>query len=115
MINGKYEKREFTGIKDVWDVIDILVKDTLGFNQKMGKDFDIALAVSAQLPLFSCPNVVFDKWSNTQINRYQYCKEFGIKPFNGDYSEQPAKWIEVYKVIKNATIVAERKAIKDAS
>jgi len=114
MIDGKYRRVEFKGEKDVWKVIDSLIDETKMLNTTKGEDFDIALAVSAQLPLFACPNVVFDEQANKEIGRYIYCMDFGISPYNGSYGEQPNRWLDTYKIIKHATQVAEKRAMKDA-
>ena len=45
------------------------------------------------------------------IQRYIYCKEFGVPAYNGAYGEQPSKWVEKSFVIKNALAKKEKDLI----
>ena len=68
----------------------------------MGKSFDIAASVSRQLPFFSCMNIILDRQSQRDVSQYLYCKEFNISPFEGDYGDQPQRWIDKVNIMKVA-------------
>ena len=94
--------RVFTCDKDIWDVVKLLIAETKETNEKMGKSFDIAASVSQQLPFFSCMNIILDTQSQKDISQYLYCKEFNTSPFEGDYGNQPQRWINKVNIIKVA-------------
>ena len=100
-IDGKYKVRTFKNDQDVWNIIDLLIKETKKHNEK-GKQFDIAKSVNAQLPFFCCKNVIQSKELQKDIERYVYCEQFNIPPYSGDYGKQPAKWVDRAFIIKNA-------------
>jgi len=77
-------------------------------------EFDITSTVNAQLPFFACRNILIDKKTQKDIERYIYCKEFGIQPFKGSYGQQPAKWVDRAFIIKNAFAKMEKEAITNA-
>ena len=54
----------------------------------------------AQLPFFSCKNMVLDSEAQKDIAQYIYCSDFGISPYKGSYGEQPKKWVEKSFIIK---------------
>ena len=110
IINGIRERRTFTCDEDVWDVVDLLIEEVKENNNKGGK-FDVAKSVSNQIPFFACKNVVFLKEYQRDIQRYLYCKEFGVSPYEGDYSKHPAKWIDKTFIIKHALAKKEKEAI----
>ena len=95
------ETRTFKCDEDVWDIIDLLIEETKGHNEK-GKEFDIAKSVNAQLPFFCCKNIVHSREHQKDIERYIYSEQFGISPYPGSYGEQPAKWVDKAFIIKNA-------------
>ena len=74
-----------------------------------GKEFDIVQSVNAQIPFFACRNILYTKEAQEDIQRYLYCKEFGVSPYEGDYSKHPAKWIDKAFIIKKAIAKQERK------
>ena len=94
--------KEFTCDEDVWEIIDLLIQEVKDNNKKSNKDFDIAQSVNAQIPFFACKNVIFDKGLQDDIRRYVYCKDSGVHPYKGSYSEQPAIWIDKFFIIKNS-------------
>ena len=110
IVDGKREIRTFTCKEDVHDVIKLLIKETEDFNNK-GKSFDVALSVSKQLPFFSCMNVVYDKDIQKDIEKYVYCKEFGISPYPGSFGEQPKRWVDRMFMIKRALAKKEQAMI----
>jgi hypothetical protein len=69
-------------------------------NEKEGKSFDVAKSIMAQLPFFSCKNIVLDNEAQKDIAKYIYCSDFGISPYKGSYGEQPKKWIDKSFLIK---------------
>ena len=102
--------REFTCNDDVWAVIDLLIEETKQMNDK-GNEFDIAKSVNSQLPFFSCRNKVLKNEHQKDIQRYIYCKEFGVPAYSGAYGDQPSKWVEKSFVIKNALAKKEKDLI----
>ena len=109
-IGGKYERRTFTCEEDVHDIIKLLIKETEDFNNE-GKSFDVALSVSKQLPFFSCMNILYNQDAQKDIERYLYCKEFGIPPYPGSYNTQPKIWIDRMFLIKKALAKKEKSMI----
>ena len=79
-----------------------------------GKGFDIASSVSQQLSFFSCPNVILNNESQSDISQYLYCKEFGVTPFPGSYKEQPARWVHKVNIIETAIAKREEREYKKA-
>ena len=110
LINGKRERRTFTCDEDVWEVIDLLIEEVKE-QRETGKQFDIAASVNAQLPFFTCRNVIFDKELQKDIQRYVYCRESGVPPYKGSYNEQPAIWVEKFFIIKNTFAKKEKEQI----
>tara|TARA_R100000458_G_scaffold57696_1_gene64300 strand:- start:436 stop:861 length:426 start_codon:yes stop_codon:yes gene_type:complete len=110
LIDGKREKRTFTCDEDVWAVIDLLIEEVKQHREE-GKQFDIAQSVNAQIPFFACRNIIFDKELQKDIQRYVYCNESGVPPYNGSYNEQPAIWIEKFFIIKNTFAKKEKEQI----
>lgn len=100
-VNGVYEKRNFKCDEDVWNVIDLLIEEVKENNAK-GNDFDTAKSIIAQLPFFCCKNIVRSKEDQKDIERYVYSENFGVSPYAGSYSEQPAKWVDRAFIIKSA-------------
>ena len=113
LIDGIREIRTFACKDDVWDVIDLLIEEVYENNQK-GKEFDVAESVNAQLPFFTCNNIIYDKDIQKDIQRYLYCKECNVPPYKGDYGEQPALWVEKYFIIKKALAKKENTMINKA-
>ena len=110
LIDGKRERRTFTCEEDVHDVIKLLIKETEDFNNE-GKSFDVALSVSKQLPFFSCMNILYNQEAQKDIEKYIYCKEFGISPYPGSFGEQPKRWIDRMFIIKKAFAKREQSMI----
>jgi len=69
-------------------------------NEKEGKSFDVAKSTMAQLPFFSCKNIVLNEKSQKDIAKYIYCNDFNVQPYKGSYGEQPKIWIEKSFIIK---------------
>jgi hypothetical protein len=92
--------RTFSSDNDVWDVIDLIIKETDEANSK-GGSFNTAESVMAQLPFFACNNIILSKDSQKDIARFIYSKDFGISPYQGSYGDQPSKWIEKSFLLKN--------------
>ena len=69
-------------------------------NEEKGKGFDIAKSIMAQLPFFSCRNIILDTNAQKDISKYIYCSDFGISPYRGSYGDQPKKWIDKFFIIK---------------
>ena len=92
-IEGKYEQRTFTSDEEVWSVIRLLI-DEVKDNIKEGRDLHIAESVMAQLPFFSCSNMLIDAQAQKDISRFMYSRQFKISPYKGSYGEQPKKWVE---------------------
>ena len=109
-IDGKYKRRTFTCEEDVHDIIKLLIKETEDFNNE-GRSFDVALSVSKQLPFFSCMNILYNQEAQKDIEKYIYCKEFGISPYPGSFGEQPKRWVDRAFSIKNALAKREQSMI----
>mgnify|MGYP003150409169 FL=1 len=77
----------------------------------MNKNFDIASSIMAQLPHFSCVNVVYKKEHQENISKYLYCKEFSTPPYPGSYGQQPRKWITKSNIIRYALSKKEQSEI----
>ena len=112
-IDGKREIREFKSKKDVWNVIELLIKEVLDVNAE-GNNFDIAKSISAQIPFFACPSSIYDRSIQKDIQRYIYCKELNVPPYEGCYGSQPFLWVERFFIIKSALAKYE-KGIIDAA
>ena len=113
MIDGKYETRIFNCEEDVWGVIRLMIEETKEMNLKHNKNFDISSSVKTQLPFFTCNNIMLDKQSQRDIERYVYCENFGIAPYSGSYGDQPAKWTQKSYIIKKALNKIQNKARED--
>ena len=99
--NG-YEIREFKSQDDVWVVIDLIIQETIEFNKKKGKEFDVAKSIASQIPFFTCFNHIRDNKYLKLLNKYLYCTETGTPAHKGGYGEQPARWVQYFFIIKNA-------------
>tara|TARA_R100000234_G_scaffold3488_1_gene2911 strand:+ start:6189 stop:6569 length:381 start_codon:yes stop_codon:yes gene_type:complete len=93
LIEGKYETRIFTSDEDVWDVIRLLIDETQEHIEE-GSNLHIAESVMAQLPFFSCREIIIDEKAQKDISRFMYAKQFNISPYKGSYGEQPKKWVD---------------------
>ena len=113
LIDGKRERREFTCDEDAWEVIDLLIEEAKEVNLK-GNQFDVARSVYAQLPFFACRNIIYSKECQRDIQKYIYCKEFGVSPYEGSFQEHPAVWIDKSFIIKNALAKKENAQIEKA-
>ena len=113
MIDGVRPTWEFKNDKDVWKVIDLIIKETYEFNSQ-GNEFDIVSSVQAQLPFFTCSNVIFDKESQKDIARYLYCEKFNVPAYPGGYGDQPCLWVDKAFSIRNAFAKLEKKQINRA-
>ena len=81
-------------------------------NNERGENFDIASSVSKQLPFFSCINVLYNRDAQKYIEKYLYCKEFGVSPYSGSYNTHPKKWIDRAFLIKKSINKKESDMIK---
>ena len=112
LIDGKRERRIFRCEEDVQDVIKLLIEETKDFNSK-GKSFDVGLSVSKQLSFFSCMNILYDKDAQKYVEKYVYCKDFNIAPYDGDFGNQPKKWVDRAFIIKKALAKREESMINN--
>ena len=96
---------------DVWSVADIIMEETVQFNQEQGKSFDVVESLVAQIPFFACPNQFMDISLHTDIERYTFCEKFNIPPYEGSYDNQPAKWVRRAFAIRTAFAKKEKKDI----
>ena len=111
VIDGKYEERHFTSDSEVWQIIDLIIKETEQSNDE-GSSFNIAESVMAQLPFFACKNIMLDRESQQDIARFMYSKQFNIPPYSGSYGEQPKKWVEKSFLLNNLIERQKAKAMK---
>tara|TARA_R100000734_G_C3319190_1_gene114590 strand:+ start:3515 stop:3895 length:381 start_codon:yes stop_codon:yes gene_type:complete len=112
LIEGKYESRTFTSNKDVWEVIDLLIEETKD-SIKQGSNLNIAESVMAQLPFFSCTNMIMDFNAQKEIARFMYARQFKISPYKGSYGDQPKKWVEKSFLLTNLIERQKAKAMKN--
>ena len=110
LIDGKRERRIFRCEEDVQDVIKLLIQETKEFN-KEGKSFDVGMSVSKQLPFFSCMNILYDKDAQKYVEKYIYCKDFNVAPYDGDFGSQPKRWVDRAFIIKKALAKREESMI----
>ena len=112
LIEGKYETRTFTSKNDVWGVIDLIIAETKEENEK-GNSFNIASSVMAQLPFFTCINIMLSKNAQKDISRFMYVKQFNVPAYKGSYGDQPKKWIEKSFLLNNLIERQKAKVGKD--
>ena len=112
LIDGKYETRAFTSDDEVWDVIRLLIDETQEHINE-GSNLHIAESVMAQLPFFTCTNMVMDNQSQKDIARFMYARQFKISPYKGSYGEQPKKWVEKSFMLNHLIERQKAKAIKN--
>ena len=86
----------------------MVIKEEKDKNNTQSLGVDSFYSISKQLPFFCCPNVLYEPEVQTIIDKYFYCKEFGIPPHKGDYLEQPSKWISQVFIIKNCLTKLEQ-------
>lgn len=112
LIDRKYEVRTFTSDEEVWDVIRLLIDETKE-NIKEGSNLHIAESVMAQLPFFSCSNMLMDANAQKDIARFMYARQFNISPYKGSYGEQPKKWIDKTFLLTHLLERQKSKAMKN--
>ena len=105
-----YVTKTFTCREDIQDVIKLLIKETKESNSK-GKSFDVGMSVSKQLSFFSCMNILYDKDAQKYVEKYVYCKDFNVAPYDGDFGSQPKKWVDRSFIIKKALAKREESMI----
>ena len=112
LIEGKYKTRTFTSSDEVWDVIRFLIDETKQ-HIKEGSNLHIAESVMAQLPFFSCSNMLIDTKAQKDITRFMYAKQFNTSPYKGSYGEQPKKWVDKTFLLTHLLERQKSKAIKN--
>ena len=88
LINGKRQTKTFNCKEDVWNVVDLLIKEVKEMNTK-GKEFDVSESINAQLPFFSCRNNVFDRDIQKDIQKY-------LQKVYKRYTKRCATYIQKY-------------------
>ena len=112
LVDGRYENQIFTSKDDVWKVIDLIIAETKEENQK-GSSFNIASSVMAQLPFFTCTNIMLNKNAQKDISRFMYVRQFNVPAYKGSYGDQPKKWIEKSFLLNNLIERQKAKVGKD--
>ena len=112
LIEGSYTTRTFTSDDDVWDVIRLLIDETQEHIEE-GSNLHIAESVMAQLPFFSCSNMLIDAKAQKDITRFMYAKQFNTSPYKGSYGEQPKKWVDKTFLLTHLLERQKSKAIKN--
>ena len=112
LIDGKYETRTFTSDDEVWDVIRLIIDETKQSIEK-GSNLNIAESVMAQLPFFTCQNIMIDEQAQKDIARFSYSKQFNLSPYKGSYGEQPKKWVEKSFLLNNLIERQKAKAMNN--
>tara|TARA_Y100001963_G_C6657390_1_gene388737 strand:+ start:138 stop:563 length:426 start_codon:yes stop_codon:yes gene_type:complete len=110
LIDGSYKPINFKSKEDVWNIIDLLIKEVNDVNEK-GKEFDVVQSINAQLPFFTCVNHIFDKDIQKDIQRYIYCTSVNVPPYKGEYNKQPARWVDTFWIIKKTFAKKEKMEI----
>ena len=95
-------------------MVDLLIEEVKENNLKGGGEFDVAQSVNAQLPFFACRNTLFTKEIAKDIQRYIYCTELSVNPYEGSYGSQPALWVDTFFIIKKAFAKLEKSMIDKA-
>jgi hypothetical protein len=103
----------FNSKDDVWDTIGHLIEEVKRTNEKTGKQFDVAESIIAQIPFFSCYNHLLDADLQQDIQRYTYCKDNSVSPYQGTYGQQPYMWVQKHFILRNAFAKLERKTIEN--
>ena len=67
-----------------------------------------------QLSHFACSKAIYSIECQKDLERYYYCKEFGISPYPGSFEDQPADWINKVFIIKSAINKKEKEAYAKA-
>jgi hypothetical protein len=112
LIEGKYQTRTFTSDEDVWSVIQLLIDETKQSIEE-GSNLHIAESVMAQLPFFSCSNIMIETNSQKDISRFMYSRQYQISPYKGSYGEQPKKWVEKSFLLNHLLERQRAKAMKN--
>ena len=112
LIEGKYETRTFASNDEVWNVIRLLIDETQKYIEE-GSNLHIAESVMAQLPFFSCSNMLIDAKAQKDIKRFMYAKQFNTSPYKGSYGEQPKKWVDKTFLLTPLLERQKAKAIKN--
>ena len=112
LVDGRYENQTFTSKDDVWKVIDLIIAETKEENQK-GSSFNIASSVMAQLPFFTCTNIMLSTEAQKDISRFMYVKQFNVPAYKGSYGDQPKKWVEKSFLLNNLIERQKAKVGKD--
>ena len=92
----------------------MLIEEVKNVNISRGKEFDVLSSVNAQLPFFTCRNILIDSSIQKDIQRYLYCEKFGTSPYKGDYGKQPCLWVDKVSVIRSAFAKLEKNHIDKA-
>ena len=64
--------------------------------------------MSKQLPFFVCSNLLFTNEYQKAIERYIYCNETSTPAYSGSYGRQPARWVQMYFIIKQTFAQKEK-------
>jgi len=107
-IDDNYPEKVFESKEDIWEVIDLLLKETKTLNKQKGSEFDPIANVISQIPFFGCYNHIREPKHLKLINKYIYCTETGTPAHTGGYGDQPATWVEYFFIIKNALAKKEK-------
>ena len=114
MIDGVRPTWEFKCEDDIWKVVELIKQETLEINSNKGKEFDLVESINAQLPFFSCRNILFDTEAQKDIRRYLYCEKFNVPAYKGSYGEQPCLWVDKTSIIRKYFAKLENKQINKA-
>ena len=74
-------------------------------------EFDLAQSINSQMRFFTCRNILIDKDIQKDIQRYVYCKDLGVNPYEGHFGEHPARWVDKYFIIKKSFANLEKTTI----
>ena len=85
---------------DIWYVIDLLKEELKEHNASNKKKFSLHQTIKSHIPFFACPNHFLDNKYQRDIQRYLYCKQMGVPPYDGFFGKHPKKWIDKCNIIE---------------
>jgi len=92
-----YPIQKFNSLDDVKSYIPSLVNEAVEYGCP-----DVNYAVYNQLGTFSCTSLFLNNYSQKDIGKYLFCKDFNIPPSDGSYESQPYKTLQKFNIIKSA-------------
>ena len=87
---------------ELWNYIYKLKLESENSSQAKGRSLsNVIIDIYEQLPFFCCPNKVLDEGLSKDIERYTYCTETGVLPYDGSFGATPELWKKKYFILRN--------------